>query len=212
MIRLFKRKIIAILLLSLIQPSIHLYSQNIDIRLLREINLNRNRELDDTFRGITKSIIPVSIGTPVIVYSVGLIKKDTTLKRKGIYIGEAILVSGLVSTVLKYSINRERPFVTYPDIEKISGGATPSFPSGHSSDAFATATSLSIAFPKWYVITPSFVWAGAVAYSRMNLGVHYPSDVLAGAIIGSGSAYLTYKFNRWINKKTKKERLYYRMN
>ena len=198
------------LLFSLILASIHLHSQNIDIRLLREINLNRNRKLDNMFRGVTKSIIPVSIGTPVIVYSIGLIKKDTTLKRKGVYIEETILVSGLVSTVLKYSINRERPFVTYPDIEKISGGATPSFPSGHSSDAFATATSLSIAFPKWYVIAPSFVWASAVAYSRMDLGVHYPSDVLAGAIIGSGSAYLTYKLNRWINKKTKKERLFYK--
>ncbi|HEU4788615.1 MAG TPA: phosphatase PAP2 family protein, partial [Flavobacterium sp.] len=52
-----------------------------------------------------------------------------------------------------------------------------------------------------YVIAPSFLWAGAVGYSRMYLGVHYPTDVLAGAIVGSGSAFLCYKLNKWINKK-----------
>ncbi|MDX2280040.1 MAG: phosphatase PAP2 family protein [Saprospiraceae bacterium] len=177
------------------------FSQNADIDLLKEINLNRNKSLDPTFRLITNSASPVSIATPIIVYSVGLIKKDSTLKNKGIYIGETFLVSALISTALKYSVKRDRPFITYPFIEKAAEGGSPSFPSGHTSDAFATATSLSIAFPKWYVIAPCFIWAGAVGYSRMDLGVHYPSDVLAGAIVGSGSAFLTYELNRWINKK-----------
>jgi membrane-associated phospholipid phosphatase len=39
----------------------------------------------------------------------------------------------------------------------------------------------------------------------MHLGVHYPSDVIAGAIVGSGSAYLSYKMNKWINKKRLKK-------
>ena len=76
-----------------------------------------------------------------------------------------------------------------------------SFPSGHTSFAFATATSLSIKYPRWYVIAPSYLWAGAVGYSRMNLGVHYPSDVLAGAMLGAGSAWLTCKVNDWYWKK-----------
>ncbi len=62
-----------------------------------------------------------------------------------------------------------------------------------------------MAYPKWYIIAPSFAWASAVGYSRMALGVHYPSDVLAGAIIGSGSAYLCYKLNKWVNKKQSKK-------
>jgi membrane-associated phospholipid phosphatase len=77
-------------------------------------------------------------------------------------------------------------------------------PSAHTSSAFATATSLSLAFPKWYVVVPSFVWASSVGYSRMHLGVHYPSDVLVGALVGSGSAFLTQKANQWLNKKREK--------
>lgn len=203
-------KITLYLILTLNLFSLNIYSQNIDIKILREINLNRNRELDNIFRGITNSATPVSIGTPLVIFSIGLIKDDPAIQKQGIYLAEAGIVAAFVSTALKYSINRERPFVTYPDLEKESSGGSPSFPSGHTSSAFATATSLSIAFPKWYVIAPSFLWAGAVGYSRMDLGVHYPTDVLAGAIIGSGSAFLTYKLNHWINKKTKKETLYYR--
>lgn len=90
-------------------------------------------------------------------------------------------------------------------VQPVVSEASYSMPSGHTSTAFATATSLSLAYPKWYVVAPSFVWAGAIGYSRMHLGVHYPSDVLAGAIVGSGSAYLTYKANQWINKKRKKK-------
>lgn len=186
--------------------SVNGFSQNADIDWLKEINLNRNKSLDPTFRFITNSASPVSIATPVIVYSIGLIKKDSTIKNKGIYIGETFLVAAFISTALKYSVNRDRPFVTYPFIEKATSGGSPSFPSGHTSTAFATATSLSIAFPKWYVIAPSFIWAGAVGYSRMDLGVHYPSDVLAGAIVGSGSAFLTYELNKWINKKRRYHR------
>ena len=178
--------------------SIRSFSQNADINQLREINLNRNKSLDPTFQFITNTASPVTIATPIVIYSVGLIKKDSTLKSKGMYIGQTVLVSALITTVLKCAINRERPFITYPYLEKVTSGGSPSFPSGHTSEAFATATSLSIAFPKWYVIAPSYVWASAVGYSRMDLGVHFPSDVLAGAITGAGSAYLTYKLNNWL--------------
>lgn len=107
------------------------------------------------------------------------------------------------STALKYSVNRERPFVTYPDIIKKTDTHSPSFPSGHTSNAFATATSLSLAYPKLYIIFPSFAYAGTVAYSRMHLGVHYPSDVAAGAVIGAGCAYLTHKVNKLLLEKNK---------
>lgn len=177
------------------------FAQNADINLLRHINLDRNRNLDPTFKFITNSMMPVAIGLPLVTYSVGLIKKDKNLKQHGVYLVEVALVSAFISTAMKATIQRERPFITYPELDKQARGGGYSFPSGHTSSAFAAATSLSIVCPKWYVIVPSFTWASAVGYSRMHLGVHYPTDVFAGALIGSGSALLTYKLNQWINKK-----------
>ena len=184
-----------------------LFGQNFDINTLRSVNLNRNENLDPTFKHITNSYAIVSIGTPLTMYAVGLINKDVQLKKDAIFIGESVAASVFVTIVLKEAIKRDRPFVTYPEIEKLSSAGGYSMPSGHTSIAFATATSLSIAYPKWYVIAPSFVWASAVGYSRMHLGVHYPTDVIAGALVGSGSVYLTYKINKWLNKKRSKEQL-----
>jgi undecaprenyl-diphosphatase len=99
---------------------------------------------------------------------------------------------------MKYSINRQRPYDAYPTIiNPYTLEKDASFPSGHTSTAFALATSMSIQYKKWYVVVPAFAWAGSVGYSRMYLGEHYPTDVLAGAAIGIGSAYLS----EWLNKK-----------
>lgn len=173
-------------------------AQHADINWLRSINVNRNTELDPTFQFFSNSIMPVSIGTPVLITALGLISKQPSIRNKGLFIGEAFAVSSFITVVMKYGIQRDRPFITYPDIEKMSDGGSPSFPSGHTSSAFSTATALSIAFPKWYVIAPSFLWASGVGYSRMHLGVHYPSDVLVGAIVGSGTAFLTHFLNKKI--------------
>jgi membrane-associated phospholipid phosphatase len=186
---------------SLLFFSVNLYSQNIDIRLLREINLNRNKNLDNTFRFITNTAAPIAISTPLALLGVSLIKHDSVMLHKSIFIGVTVLSAVIITTTLKHSINRTRPFVTYPYIEKETSVGSPSFPSGHTSDAFSLATSVSIAYPKWYVIAPAYTWASAIGYSRMHLGVHFPSDVLAGALIGAGSAYLCYKGQQWLNKK-----------
>lgn len=177
-----------------------LIAQNTDIDILRKINVGRNKNLDNTFVFVSNSITPVSILVPVSVLCEGFSRHDSTIKNKGLYIGASMLICVGITYGLKYAVDRPRPFVTYPDIEKVSDAGSYSFPSGHTSDAFATATSLSLAFPKWYVIAPSYLWACSVGYSRMHLGVHYPSDVLAGAVIGASSALLCYKANQWISK------------
>ncbi len=171
-------------------------AQNFDIDLLRKINIERNAALDPAFKLITNSVSPIGLGAPLIVTTIGFIQKDQTLKNKGYYMGATLLTSALITTSLKFAIDKDRPFVTYPEIQKLTSAGSPSFPSGHTSEAFATATSLSLAFPKWYVVAPSFIWASAAGYSRMHLGVHYPSDVLVGALIGSGSAWLCHELNK----------------
>lgn len=185
-------------------PLISGYSQNIDIRLLREISLKRNTHLDGAFRTISRTASPFAIGTPIILYGIGFFEKDETMKQNAFYIGATFITASVVTIILKNSIKRTRPFITYPDIEKVTSGGSYSFPSGHTSDAFSLATSVTLAYPKWYIVVPAFAWAGAVGYSRMDLGVHYPSDVLMGAVTGAGSAYLCYKGQQWLNKKRKK--------
>lgn len=184
-------------------------AQNADINLLRSINLYRNRSLDNAFAGITNSAAPAAVAVPVGLFVAGLIKKDSSLEWNAIGTAASVVVATGITEALKYTVKRPRPYVTYPDIQNKLVESDPSFPSGHSSAAFAIATSLSLDYPEWYVIAPSYLWASAVAYSRMDLGVHYPSDVLAGMVIGAGSAYLGHKgqqwLNRWYDKKHRKK-------
>ena len=174
-------------------------SQNWDIDLLKEINLERNKSLDPTFKFITNSVSPISLGAPIAVLGLGMIQKDSSLKSKGIFMVEALCVNALTTTALKMAFKRDRPFVTYPYLDKQADAGSYSFPSGHTSSAFAFATSMGLAFPKWYVIVPSYMYACAAGYSRMHLGVHYPSDLLAGAIVGAGSAVLSNYLQRKIS-------------
>ena len=179
-----------------------LNAQGLDIKILRAINSPEDLPSDGFFRFISDSEPYTMFAIPAGMATAGFFKHDRTLVRNGCTVLAANALSGGIVVVLKYAVNRERPFVTYPDIEKKSKAGSPSFPSGHTSSAFASATSVSLAYPKWYIIVPSFTWAGTVGYSRMHLGVHYPSDVMAGALIGSGCAYLTFKVNqKLLNKK-----------
>lgn len=190
-----------ILLVIFVFTGVSVFSQNIDIDLLKSINLNRNTQFDGFLKHASNSAGPIAFAIPVLMLGLSYIQKDTLTRKRSLYIGASVLTAVVITNILKYSINRTRPFETYPFIEKVTSGGSPAFPSGHTSDAFSLATAISIAYPKWYVIVPSYAWAVTVGYSRMALGAHYPSDVLAGALIGVGSAYLCYKGQQWLNKR-----------
>jgi membrane-associated phospholipid phosphatase len=141
-------------------PHTMLFSQNLDIRILRSINSPGTLTSDNFFRFVSNSDAFIVAGIPAIMGSVALIKHDKNLFRNTEVLVGATVINLGVTTVLKYTVNRERPFITYSDIMKKSKGGSPSFPSGHTSGAFATATSISLSYPKWYIITPLYLWAG----------------------------------------------------
>lgn len=178
-----------------------LFAQNTDIDILKNINQNRNQNLDKPLNSISKSVYPLSVALPISLLGTGLINKDKNLQRQSLTSLASLAISMGTTYTLKKIINRDRPYITYLSIQPYYLEDDPAFPSGHTTAAFTTATSLSLTFKKWYVAVPAYTWAGAVAYSRMHLGVHYPSDVLAGAAIGAGSAWLCYKANRWLQRK-----------
>jgi membrane-associated phospholipid phosphatase len=187
-------------LLFILRVSI-LSAQNIDIRLLQSINGPASPS-DAYWKDLSGTVSILAVATPATIVLTGIATQNKELTIKGIEIAGAVAISEVISAGLKYSIKRQRPFDAYPDLIYAHSNPTdPSFPSGHTSIAFATATSLSMAFPKWYVVVPSFGYATAVGYSRLRLGVHYPSDVFAGALIGAGSSILAFKLQKLINKK-----------
>lgn len=182
-------------------------AQNADIELLRHINHNSSTGLRQYSRFISNTTTAFAVSTPIVMGAVALIEKDDDLLKNALCVGASIGVDGVLALSMKQLVKRPRPFVTYSDITPYGSESSFSFPSGHTSIAFATATALSLKFPRWYVIAPSYFWACSVGYSRLNLGMHYPTDVLAGAVLGAGSAFVTYKLNDWFWRKNNNKRL-----
>lgn len=176
---------------------------NIDLSLLKKINLGRNTTLDSFFILITDSAAWIAFGFPGILFLWCLYTKKKSLRAKFMYVLGSVLTSAVISTIVKNIVVKPRPFITYPFIQKAADGGSFSFPSGHTCDAFSFATAVSLIFPKWFFIFPLYIWAFSVGYSRIDLGVHYPSDVLAGMTIGTGAALLCYVIKKNQESKTK---------
>lgn len=177
-------------------------SQNPDIDLLRGINKNRNEKLDPFFTLLSKTVIPISVASPPSALIIGLIRSDTTFSLYGATAIVAVGLTGFSVYSLKAIIKRPRPYQMYPDLQNTETASNPySFPSGSTALAFGSATSLYLVYPHWYVAIPAFTWAGLVGYARMHQGIHYPTDVLAGAIVGIGSAWLSHRANQWVKKR-----------
>ena len=171
-------------------------AQNWEVNLLEKINSPNHSSTN--FKTASQSVYPISVAHPLALLSVGYISKNKKMQQQGWQTIGALAINTAITQGLKYTINRERPYEKYPTTifpYEIENDA--SFPSGHTSTAFATATTLSLQFKKWYIVVPAYTWAASVGYSRMYLGEHYPTDVLAGAIIGTGSAILS----NWLTKK-----------
>ncbi len=179
-----------------------LRGQNIDIRILKSINKPCNPPADKFWHIVSDTKTTVAIATPLTMFATGLAIHSNDLQRNSYFSCTSIFLAAGLSSTLKIIFRRHRPYFTYSDIiVKKSNSGKYSFPSGHTTMAFATATALSLSFPKWYVVVPSYGYAAAVAFSRMYLGVHYPTDILGGMILGIGTSFLVFKSEKCLLKK-----------
>jgi hypothetical protein len=113
------------------------------------------------------------LGIAGTIYAVGRIKDQPKVSHTGMDLIRSVAIAELITESLKYTVRRERP----------DHSDTYSFPSGHSADTMAFATALERHFD-WRFAVPAYLFASYVAMSRLQLNVHYLSDVTAGAAVG----------------------------
>jgi len=173
--------IFIIYLFLLFRTSTKSYAQHFDINLLSKIHADSSSIKDNSFNFLSNTAAPFAVISPITIVITGFVNKDEGLKREGYRAAASLALNSAITFGLKYAVNRNRPFVTYPDKLNPKAHVGPfSFPSG-----------------------PAFAWASGVAYSRMYLGVHYPSDLLGGMIIGIGTSLLTWQIDKWLIKNQK---------
>jgi undecaprenyl-diphosphatase len=136
-----------------------------------------------------------SISEPLfIVGVVALIAVGVVLRRRALWTAGALALvaagAALVAGVIvSHVVNRPRPFVAHPQIHSfLHHAADPGFPSDHATAAFAIGAVLVIRLG--WVATPVLLAALLLSISRVMIGLHYPGDVLAGALLGIAAAAL----------------------
>ena len=137
-----------------------------------------------------------------------LLKKES--RRTGFTGIVALLTSGIINNlILKNLVGRVRPYEVIEGLELLGKKAwDPSYPSGHSAASFATATVFFLLLPKRFGI-PALVLAALISFSRLYIGIHYPSDVLFGIMdgifIGIFAVWFMKRLEKWLQERNQKE-------
>lgn len=105
-----------------------------------------------------------------------------------LHAGVATVLALLVVLAITSVYFRDRPFVAHPVHLLVAGPGDSSFPSNHATAAFAIAVAVMLYNRRFGIVL--LVLAALIAVDRVFVGIHYPGDVAAGALIGAGSAVL----------------------
>lgn len=119
-------------------------------------------------------------------------------RKQGVAVISSVALAGLLANlVIKPLVNRMRPFEFDPAMMLlIEAPGSSSFPSGHSAASFAAATVICFMPIKWYWKVAAVTIAALIAFSRMYLYVHFPSDVLGGTLLGITSGLIVVFIGR----------------
>ena len=172
-------------------------TEAVDVRVFRAVYGATAPPVAVPLRAVNDAAYPVFVGAAPALAVVSLVGGDD--------LGPALRLAAAeggalgLTFALKRLVRRPRPYraldgVTARDRQFLGDEVFDphSFPSGHTSTAFAIATSLSLSAREWYVAVPALTWASAIGLARVWHGVHYPSDVLVGAGLGAGSAVVVH--------------------
>lgn len=160
----------------------------LDVALYAAVAATPTPGLDRSFRGLSRAADHSKLWIGI---AAALGAGDGRRGQRAAVNGLASIVvtSALINLLLKPLSDRRRPdrrTVAVPTARRVAMPGSTSFPSGHAASAFAFATGVAIALPKTGL--PLTATAALVAYSRVHTGVHYPSDAIAGSVIGAGLA------------------------
>lgn len=162
-----------------------------DVNIFRSINDARSPFLNTVVGASDNMVLPITVGAPVVFAGVGLAQNNAYTFDTGVIVGVTdVLAYVLYYPIKNFIVKRERPYEVLSNVHTghVDSADKYSMPSGHTTAAFALATALTLRYPKPYVYIPAYAWALFVGYGRIYWGLHFPSDVVAGALLGTASA------------------------
>lgn len=166
------------------------FLHSIDVFILEFVNLSYHNFILDNLSLIISNmgLIYFWVIISIVLYLFGD-KKGKSIAKKMIVV---LVVTTILTQLIKIIVMRPRPYTELSNLILLDLGTDYSFPSGHTSTSTAMAYVLSCEYKRWILMSIPVI----VGFSRLYMGVHYPSDVLGGFLLGLVIAYMVeYFFN-----------------
>ena len=163
-----------------------LASAALDHNIKREAQEGRTKELDQFTKKTQRFGAEYSFLVLGGFEAYGYCARDARAKAVALDgVTASIIASGIIVPILKYGVGRARPNVATHTFHFKPFSSNSSFPSGHTTQAFAVASVITAHYAQWWVQGLAYGAAGMVGYSRIVQDAHFASDVVAGAVIGA---------------------------